>query len=90
MNVTRRNLLGGRADRADLPVDGERPAGRQDCPHDLVGMNQRLETAVQLIAIAAFIAAILIIVTTSLTLISEQCTHGTPFLPAIFPCFARQ
>jgi hypothetical protein len=89
MNVTRRNLLGGRADRADLPV-GERPAGRQDCPHNLVGMNQRLETAVQLIAIAAFIAAILIIVTTSLTLISDQCTRGTPFLPAIFPCFARQ
>jgi hypothetical protein len=53
-------------------------------------MNKRLETAAQLIAIAAFIAAILIIVTTSLTLISEQCTHGTPFLPAIFPCFARQ
>ena len=53
-------------------------------------MNQRLETAVQLTAFAAFIAAILIIVTTLLTLISEQCTHGTPFLPAIFPCFARQ
>jgi hypothetical protein len=55
-----------------------------------ISMNQRLETAVQLIAIAAFIAAILIIVTTSLTLISEQCTRGTPFLPAIFPCFAGQ
>jgi hypothetical protein len=53
-------------------------------------MNQRLETAVQLIAIAAFIAAVLIIVTTSLTLISDRCTRGMPFLPAIFPCFAGQ
>jgi hypothetical protein len=53
-------------------------------------MNQRLETAVQLAAFAAFIAAILIIVTTSLTLLSTQCTSGTPFLPIIFPCFAGQ
>jgi hypothetical protein len=53
-------------------------------------MNQRLETAVQLIAFAAVIAAILIIVTTSLTLISAQCTRGTPFLPTIFPCFSGQ
>jgi hypothetical protein len=55
-----------------------------------VSMNQRLETAVQLIAFAAIIAAILIIVTTSLTLISAQCTRGTPFLPTIFPCFSGQ
>jgi hypothetical protein len=53
-------------------------------------MNQRLETAVQLTAFAAFIAVILIIVTTSLTLISTQCTLGTPVLPTIFPCFAGQ
>ena len=53
-------------------------------------MNQRLEMAVQLIAFAAFIAATLIIVATSLTLISNQCAGGTPFLPAIFPCFAGQ
>jgi hypothetical protein len=51
-------------------------------------MNQRLETAVQLAAFAAFIAAILIIVTTSLTLLSTRCTSGTPFLLNIFPCFA--
>jgi hypothetical protein len=36
-------------------------------------MNQRLETAIQLTALAAFIAAVLIIVTTSLTLLSTQC-----------------
>jgi hypothetical protein len=59
-------------------------------PNMAVNMNQRLETAVQLIALAAFIAAILIIVTTTLTLISAQCTRGTPFLPTIFPCFAGQ
>jgi hypothetical protein len=53
-------------------------------------MNQRLETAVQLTAFAAFIAAILMIVATSLTLISNQCARGTPFLPTIFPCFAGQ
>jgi hypothetical protein len=53
-----------------------------------VGMNERLETAVQLIAFAAFVAAIIIIVMMSLTSISIQCTRGTPFLPAIFPCFA--
>jgi hypothetical protein len=53
-------------------------------------MNQRLETAFQLTAFAAFIAAILIIVATSLTLLSTQCTLGTPFLPTIFPCFAGQ
>jgi hypothetical protein len=43
--------------------------------------------AVQLIAFFAFIAAILTFVLTSLTFISTQCTRGTPFLPAIFPCF---
>jgi hypothetical protein len=53
-------------------------------------MNRRLETAVQLIAFAAFIAAILIIVATSLTLLSTECARGTPFLPTIFPCFAGQ
>jgi len=53
-------------------------------------MKERLETAVQLIAIAAFVAATIIIVMTSLTTISAQCTRGTPFLPAIFPCFGRQ
>jgi hypothetical protein len=50
-------------------------------------MNQRLETALQLIGMAGFIAAVLIIVATSLTSISAQCLNGTPFLPAIFPCF---
>jgi hypothetical protein len=55
-----------------------------------VGMNERLETAVQLIALAAFVAAILIIVMTSLTSISAQCTRDTPFLPVIFPCFAAR
>jgi hypothetical protein len=53
-------------------------------------MNQRLEMAVQLVAFAAFIAVVLIIVATSLTLISNQCTGGRPLLPTIFPCFAGQ
>jgi hypothetical protein len=53
-------------------------------------MNQRFEMSVQLIAFAAFIAAVLIIVASSLTLISNQCIGGTPLLPTIFPCFAGQ
>jgi hypothetical protein len=52
-----------------------------------VSMNQRIETALQLIAFAAFIAAVLIIVATSLTSLSTQCMRGEPFLPTIFPCF---
>ena len=52
-----------------------------------VNMNQRLETAAQLIAFAAFIATIVITVSTSLTWISAQCLGGTPFLPTMFPCF---
>jgi hypothetical protein len=50
-------------------------------------MNQRHEMALQLIAFAAFVAAAVLIVATSLTLISAQCTLGEPFLPAVFPCF---
>ena len=53
-------------------------------------MNQRLETVVQLIAFAASIVTILMIVATSLTLLSTECTRGTPFLPTLFPCFAGQ
>jgi hypothetical protein len=55
-----------------------------------VTMSDRLVTAVQLVAFAAFIAAMIFIVLGSLTFISNQCTRGTPFLPAIFPCFERQ
>jgi hypothetical protein len=50
-------------------------------------MNQRLETALQLIGLAAFMAAVVIIVATSLTFVSTQCMRGEPFLPTIFPCF---
>jgi hypothetical protein len=50
-------------------------------------MNRRLETAKQLIAFAAFLAATVIVVSTSLTSISAECMRGTPFLPTIFPCF---
>jgi heme/copper-type cytochrome/quinol oxidase subunit 4 len=53
----------------------------------ILGMNDRLGTAVELVAFAAFIAAIFIVVMGSLTFISSQCSHGTPILPAIFPCF---
>jgi hypothetical protein len=53
----------------------------------IVGMDDRLGTAVELIAFAAFIAAIFILVIGSLAFISGQCTRGTPILPAIFPCF---
>jgi hypothetical protein len=53
-----------------------------------VGMNERRESAVQLIVFAAFVAAVLIVVMTSLTSISGQCMRGTPFLPGVFPCFA--
>jgi hypothetical protein len=50
-------------------------------------MNGRLGTAVELIAFAAFIAAIFIVVMASLTFLSSQCSRGSPILPAIFPCF---
>src|SRR5262249_23126801 len=52
-----------------------------------LGMNERLGTAVELFALAAFIAAILIVVMMSLSFISDRCTRGAPFLPAVFPCF---
>jgi hypothetical protein len=55
-----------------------------------VAMSDRLATAVQLVAFAAFIAAVIFVVLGSLTFISDQCTGGTPFLPAIFPCFEAQ
>jgi hypothetical protein len=53
-------------------------------------MNQRLETALQLIGFAAFVAAVVIIVATSLTFLSTQCMRGEPFLPTIFPCYPPQ
>jgi hypothetical protein len=56
-------------------------------PMELANMNEPPTSAVQLIAFAAFIAAVVIIVSVSLTFISGQCTRGTPFLPTIFPCF---
>jgi hypothetical protein len=55
-----------------------------------VTMSGRLATALQLAAFAVFIAGMIFIVLGSLTFISNQCTRGTPFLPAIFPCFERQ
>jgi hypothetical protein len=67
--------------------DGVRGLEHPDLPGSAVSMNQRLETALQLIAFAAFIAAVLIIVATSLTSLSTQCMRGEPFLPTIFPCF---
>jgi hypothetical protein len=53
-------------------------------------MTERATVAVQLIAFAAFIAAMIFIVLGSLTFVANQCIRGTPFLPAIFPCFERQ
>jgi hypothetical protein len=74
------------ADRAVRSLIGARD---QQCDGG-ASMNQRRETATQTIAIAAFIAAIIIIVTTLLASISAECIRGTPFLPTIFPCFAGQ
>jgi hypothetical protein len=50
-------------------------------------MSERVVTAIELVAFAALVAAVLIIVVGSLTFVSAQCTRGTPFLPAIFSCF---
>jgi hypothetical protein len=50
-------------------------------------MSERRDTAVQLVAFAAFLAAMIVIVLGSLTFIATQCTQGTPFLPVVFPCF---
>ncbi len=44
-------------------------------------------TALQLIAFSASLAAIFGFILISLSFISAQCMNGTPFLPAIFPCF---
>jgi hypothetical protein len=56
----------------------------------ILGMSSRLGTAVELVAFAAFIAAIFIVVMASLTFLSDQCSRGTPVLPAIFPCFQER
>jgi len=53
-------------------------------------MNDRLGIAVELVAFAAFIAAIFIVVMGSLTFLSNQCSRGSPVLPAIFPCFQER
>ena len=53
----------------------------------IIAMNDRLGTALELIAFTAFMAAIFILVIGSLAFISGQCTRGAPILPAIFPCF---
>jgi len=53
-------------------------------------MNKRSATALQLVAFAAFIAAVIAVVLASLNLISSQCTRGTPFLPSVFPCFGKR
>jgi hypothetical protein len=53
-------------------------------------MNDRLGTAMELIAFAAFIAIVFIVVMASLTFLSNQCSRGSPFLPAIFPCFQER
>jgi hypothetical protein len=50
-------------------------------------MNEGFETSVQLIAFAAFIAATVTIVATSLTSIATECLDGMPVLPTIFVCF---
>jgi hypothetical protein len=50
-------------------------------------MSDRVIAAVELVAFAALVAAVLIIVVGSLAFVSAQCTRGTPFLSAIFPCF---
>ena len=56
----------------------------------ILGMNDRLGTAVELIVFAVFIAAVFIVVMTSLTFLSNQCSRGTPVLPALFPCFQER
>src|SRR5215203_293726 len=55
--------------------------------HFVASMTERHDTAVQLVAFAAFVAAIIVFVLVSLTFIAAQCSQGTPFLPAVFPCF---
>jgi hypothetical protein len=44
-------------------------------------------TAIQLAAFSASLVAILLFILASLSFISDQCTRGAPFLPALFPCF---
>ena len=50
-------------------------------------MTERAETIVQLIALAAFVAAVIVLVLGSLSFVANQCQQGTPFLPDLFPCF---
>jgi hypothetical protein len=53
-------------------------------------MDDRRSAAVQLVALTAFIAAVIFIVMASLQFVAGECVRGKPFLPAIFPCFEGQ
>ena len=83
-----RGFVGGRASRCNFPCAPAFDNMRQFLL--TVTMSDHLATAVQLVGFAAFIATMIFIVLGSLTFISNQCTRGTPFLPAIFPCFERR
>jgi hypothetical protein len=49
--------------------------------------RERLIMVGQLAAILAGIVAIFLVVTTSLTFVSNECERGSPFMPQLFACF---
>jgi hypothetical protein len=44
----------------------------------------------QLAAIAAGIALVILVITTFLSFLSEECQRGAPFMPEMFVCFPAE
>lgn len=49
-----------------------------------------LNTAGQVAAILAGIAAVFLTITTFLTFVANECQRGAPFMPQLFVCFPTQ
>jgi len=49
--------------------------------------HRRLIMAARIVGIALWIASIMILITTFLGFLVDECEGGTPRLPAVFVCF---
>jgi hypothetical protein len=52
--------------------------------------RESLILARQLAAIAAGIALVILVITTFLSFLSEECQRGAPFMPEMFVCFPAE
>jgi hypothetical protein len=52
--------------------------------------RESLILAGQLAAIAAGIALVILVITTFLSFLSEECQRGAPFMPEMFVCFPAE